>query len=394
MSISEVSIRRPVFAWMLMFGLILFGAISFQKMGISQMPDVDFPIVNIALRLDNAAPELMEKNSVDIVEDAVMGIEGLEKVTSSVSQGIANVTCQFEMNHNIDVALQEVEDRIQQSSNLLPSLLYPPVITKTNPEDLPILWVLVTADESVSLNRQMIYARNTIKNQLSTLAGVGNIVFAGYVEPQLRIWIDRKKLYYYSLTSGDVLSAIQSEQIEQPAGRIETSVNETNIRVLGEARSVEDFGKIRINTRSGAPNYHPIALSEVARIEEGVSDIRQISRFKGKTAVGLGIVKQHGSNAVEVSNLVRRKVALMQKSLLPGFHVDVRLDTTQFIRESIRELNQALIFSAVLTSIVLLSLSGVLVVNSQCVFLRSLLQLWGLLVPFTFLVSHSIRLRF
>src|ERR1700722_9432549 len=175
MSISEVSIRRPVFAWMLMFALILFGAISFQRMGISQMPDVDFPVVNIALRLDNAAPGVMEVDVVDIIEDAVMGIEGLQRVTSNVSQGIANVTCEFTMKHNINVALQEVEDRIQQSSNLLPTLLYPPVITKTNPEDQPIMWVMVTAEEGVPLYQMMMYARNTLKNQLSTLDGVGDV---------------------------------------------------------------------------------------------------------------------------------------------------------------------------------------------------------------------------
>ena len=114
MSISEISIRRPVFAWMLMFGLIVFGAISFQRMGISQMPDVDFPVVNIGLRLDNAAPEVMEMDVVDIIEDAVMGIEGLVNVSSTSSQGIANVTCQFALNHNIDVALDEVQHRINQ----------------------------------------------------------------------------------------------------------------------------------------------------------------------------------------------------------------------------------------------------------------------------------------
>ncbi len=352
MSISEVSIRNPVFAWMLMLGLILFGAISFQRMGISQMPDVDFPVVNISLRLDNAAPELMEVDVVDIIEDAVMGIQGLKKVTSNVSQGIANVTCEFEMNHNVNVALQEVEDRIQQSSNLLPTLLYPPVITKTNPEDQPIMWVMVSADEGVPLYRQMIYARNTIKDQLSTLSGVGNITFAGYVDPNLRVWIDRNRLYHFNLTSTDILSAIQAEQVEQPAGRIESPLNETNIRVLGEARTAEDFGKIRINTRNGAPNYQPIALHEVARVEEGISDLRQISRFNGKTAVGLGIVKQHGANAVEVSKLVTQKVAQIQKSLLSGYHVDVRLDTTQYIRDSVNELNMTLLYSAILTSIV------------------------------------------
>ena len=184
MTLSEISIRRPVFAWMLMFGLIVFGAISFQRMGISQMPDVDFPVVNIALQLDNAAPEVMEMDVVDIIEDAVMGIEGLTNVTSSVSQGIANITCEFKLNHNIDVALQEVQNRITQSSNLLPTALYPPVITKTNPEDQPIMWVMVTADENIPLYQADDYARNTLKDQLSTIAGVGNITFAGYVDSQ------------------------------------------------------------------------------------------------------------------------------------------------------------------------------------------------------------------
>src|SRR3954470_17795484 len=107
MSLSEISIRRPVFAWMLMAGLIVFGAISFQRMGISQMPDVNFPIVNISLTLDNAAPEVMEMDVVDVIEDAVMGIEGLKNVSSSASQGTANITCEFELNHSIDIALQE-----------------------------------------------------------------------------------------------------------------------------------------------------------------------------------------------------------------------------------------------------------------------------------------------
>src|SRR5271154_2569447 len=181
MSLSAISIRRPVFAWMLMFGLIVFGAISFRRMGISEMPDVDFPVVNVALRLDGAAPEVMELEVVDIIEDAVMGIEGLSFVSSSVSQGIANITCNFELNHDVNIALQEVQNRITQSANLLPVALYPPVITKTNPEDQPILWVMVTADAGVPLYQQMIYARNTLKDQLSTLAGVGSVTLAGYV---------------------------------------------------------------------------------------------------------------------------------------------------------------------------------------------------------------------
>ncbi|MGZ3687788.1 MAG: efflux RND transporter permease subunit, partial [Bdellovibrionota bacterium] len=254
MSLSEISIRKPVFAWMLMAGLIVFGAICFQRMGISQMPDVNFPVVNVALQLDNAAPEVMEVDVVDVVEDAVMGIEGLKNVTSTASQGVANITCEFELNHNIDVALQEVENRIQQVKNHLPIKLYPPVITKTNPEDQPILWVMVTADQGVPAYQQMMYARNTLKDQLSSISGVGDITLGGYVDPNLRVWVDAKKLNHFALTSGDILSTIQAEQIEQPAGRIENPMKEFNVRVLGEAKTAEEFGKIRINTRGGGPN--------------------------------------------------------------------------------------------------------------------------------------------
>ena len=335
-----------------MFGLIVFGAISFQRMGISQMPDVDFPVVNVGLRLDNAAPEVMEMDVVDIVEDAVMGIEGLVNVSSASSQGIANVTCQFALNHNIDVALDEVQHRINQSSNLLPTALYPPVITKTNPEDQPIMFVMVTADKTVPLYQQMIYARNTLKDQLSTISGVGDVTLAGYVEPNLRVWLDAVKMKHFELTSTDILTAITAEQIEQPAGRIEAPLNEMNIRVLGEAKSPEDFGKIRINTRGGAANYNPIPLNQVARVEEGISDLRAISRYNGMTSVGLGIVKQHGSNAVEVSNLVYKKVDLLRPTLLPGYHMEIKLDQTKFIKESVNELNLTLLVSALLTSIV------------------------------------------
>jgi hydrophobe/amphiphile efflux-1 (HAE1) family protein len=352
MSISEVSIRRPVLAWMLMFALIVFGAISFNRMGISQMPDVDFPVVNIALRLDNAAPEMMESNVVDVVEDAVMGIEGLKTVSSSVSEGIANITCEFALNHNIDIALTEVVNRISQVNNQLPAELYPPVVTKTNPEDQPILWVMVSADKNVPLYQQMIYARNTLKDQLSTIAGVGDVTLGGYVDPNLRVWLDDKKLRKYELNGADILTSIEAEQIEQPAGRIESPTKESNIRVLGEAGTTLDFSKIRINSRGGGPNYNPIPLSDVASIQEDISDLRAISRFNGLTTVGLGVVKQHGSNAVEVGRLVAAKVESLRPTLLPGYHMDIKLDTTKYIRESVKQLNLSLLYAAILTSIV------------------------------------------
>ncbi len=358
MNLSEICIRRPVLAWMIMFGLITFGVISFQRMGISQMPDVNFPVINIALTLDNAAPEIMESDVIDLIEDAVMGIEGLKAVTSTASQGVANVTCEFSLEHDIDIALQEVANRIDQVRNRLPQKLYPPVITKTNPEDLPIVWVMVSADDRISVHDQMIYARNTLKDQLSSLKGVGDIQFGGYVTPNLRVWIDQQKLRYYSLTAADIVNTITNEQLEEPAGRIESPDKEINIRVLGEARSIAEFEKINITTRGGSPNFTPIPLTKVARIEESVADIRALSRYNGAKAVGLGVIKQHGSNAVQVAQGVREKVAQMTKSLPKGLSLDVRLDSTHYIKESVAELNFTLLLSAILTAFVCLLFLG------------------------------------
>ena len=352
MSLPRISISRPVFAWMLMIGLMLFGWLAFKRMGISQLPDVDFPVVTVNLTLANAAPEVMENDVIDPVEDAVMGIEGIRNVSSTCSQGAASVTIEFELNRNINVALQEVQTRISQAAKKLPTQLDPPVITKTNPEDQPIMWLMLTADSKVPLSHVMSYARNVLKNNFSTISGVGSVSFAGYVDPNLRVWLDPKKLKQYSLTSEDVTSAIMAEQIEQPAGRIENEKKETNIRMLGEAKTPEEFAKIQINNRGGVPNYRPISLGDVTRIEEGLADIREISRFNGKIAVGLGIVKQRGSNAVALSELVHEKVKFIQKSLPPGMHLEVKLDSTEYIRDSVAELNFTLILSAVLTSIV------------------------------------------
>ncbi len=352
MSLSALSIKKPVFAWMIMVGLIVFGGISFFRMGISQLPDVDFPVINIGLTLNNAAPEIMESDVVDRVEDAVMGIEGIRSVASTSSQGSANITVEFDLDRNIDVALQEVQTRVSQTQRRLPSKLDPPVITKTNPEDQPILWIMLTSDGRMPLYQQMIYARNTLKNQFSIIKGVGSVLFGGYVDPNLRVWLSEKKLYRYAFTAQDITASIEGEQLEEPAGRIENDKNEINVRLLGEALNPEQFGKIRINQRGGAPNYIPLQLHQVARIEEGLTDVRAISRYNGKPAVGLGIIKQRGANAVEVAREVRAKVEKVRASLPVGMSLNVQLDTTKYIEESISELNFTLLLAAIFTSIV------------------------------------------
>ena len=351
-SLPELSIRRPVFAWMIMVALMVFGAIAFKRMGISQLPDVDFPVVSVNLTLQGAAPEVMEGQVIDPIEDAVMQIEGIRNVTSTASQSSGSISLEFELNRDIDQAVQEVQNRIKQVLNLMPTGLLPPTVRKSNPEDQPILWVALVSDASVRPIDLMIYARNTLLNQFATVEGVGDVNLGGYVDPALRVWLDQNKLKKNELTSTDVLTAINSEQVELPAGRIENDKREFNVRVRGEAASAEDFGKIRIQRRSGGINYKATPLSEIATIEEGTADVRKIARFNGQPAIGLGIQKQHGSNAVDVAKRVYERLELVKKTLPKAYSVSIRSDQTRFIKQSVDQLNFTLLLSALLTSVV------------------------------------------
>ncbi len=351
MSISEISIKKPVFAWMLMLGIMLFGYLGFKELGIGQMPDVDFPILNISVTWEGAAPEVMETDVVDIIEDAVMGIQGLKEISSSTQQGSANITLEFTLNRDIDVALQETQSKLSEVQRRLPLNIDPPIINKINPEDQPIMWLGIS-NPNITLRELMEFVDKSVKDQFKILPGVGEVILSGFTDPNLRAWIKTEKLAEYELTVEDVINAIQREHIEIPAGLLETDRSESRVRVMGEARSVADFEKIMINSRGGQPMYRPIPLSEVASIEDGLADIRRFTRVGGERAVGLGIRKQHGANSVEAGHQVKKKMEALKKTLPEGYKIGVNFDSTRFIEEAVGELVFSLLLSAVLTSVI------------------------------------------
>ena len=335
---------------MLMLGLIFFGLLSFRGMGVGQMPDVDFPVLTIDVAWEGAAPEVMETDVVDIIEDAVMGIQGLREVSSTTRQGQATVSLEFELERDIDVALQEVQSKLSEAQRRLPREIDPPVITKANPEDQPIMWLSVTSTKP--LRELMEFVDRQVKDRFKTVSGVGEIFLGGFLERNLRVWIDPKKLNAYELTVEDVMDAIKEEHVELPAGRLETSRRETTVRAMGEARSVEEFEKITIRTRGGRPIYRPISLKEVARIEDGLADVRRFSRVMGEPAVGLGIRKQRGANSVDVAKRIKKRMKELKSQLPPGYDLGVNFDSTRFIEDSVKELVFTLFLSAVLTALV------------------------------------------
>lgn len=357
MTLSEFSIKNSVFAWMLMLGLILFGAISFTKLGISEMPDADFPVVNVQITYEGAAPEVMEMDVVDLIEDAVMSVQGIKSLSSNSSQGSANITLEFDLERDIDFAVQEVQTKISQVQKNLPSGIDPPIVSKNNPEDQPIMWLGLSA-EKTELRELIEFARDHIKDKLQTVSGVGEIIISGYVDLNLRIWIDPAKLDANELSIQDVLNAIREEHIEIPAGRIETSSLEFNLRAMGEAKTPEEMGNIQIRKRGGSPIFTPIKLKDVARIVPGLAEVRRISRTQGELAVGLGIKKQRGSNAVAIASAIKAKMAELNPTLPPGYKLGINFDTTRFIEQSTNEMKHHLALAALLTAVVCLFFLG------------------------------------
>jgi hydrophobe/amphiphile efflux-1 (HAE1) family protein len=346
MSLTEICIKKPVLAWMIMAAAVIFGVVAARRIGISQMPDVDFPTINIEITREGAAPEVMEHDVVEIVEEALVQVEGVRSLTSVSRQGSASVTLELDLERDVDVALQEVQTKVSQAQMRLPRDLDPPIVNKTNPEDQPIMWVAVSGPFS----RQKVsdYARYRVKERLQTVPGVGEIMLGGYLERNVRIWIDHSKLDEKGLTVSDVIGALQREHVELPAGRIETSGREINVRVLGEALELDDLRRIVLRSSGGSPIY----MQDVALVEDGFEDARRMGRVGGEPAQGLGVKKQRGANAVAVAQGVRDALAEIQKTLPENMKADVLFDSSRFIEESVEEIEIELVLAVLLTALV------------------------------------------
>ncbi len=353
MTLADISIRNHVFAWILMFALIGFGLLTFtgfgtvfRGLGISQNPDVDFPVVNISISWEGASPEIMETDVVDLVEDSVTSVEGVKEISSSSRQGQANITVEFELERDIDVALQDVQSRLSQLQRQLPVGIDPPIVGKTNPEDDPIMRIALGGSRPATFIAD--YIRNVVRPQLQTISGVGEIQLSGFRDRNVRVWYDAVRLESQGLTVLDVNRAIQREHLEVPAGRIESAEREMNVRAEGEAIDVEAFRNLVITYREGAP----VRLRDVAVVEDGLEDRRRVYRTMGQSGVGFGITKLRGANAVQVGHDVRERLSEIEKQLPDGLFLAVNFDTTVFVERAINEILFTLVMAALLTSLV------------------------------------------
>jgi multidrug efflux pump subunit AcrB len=350
MNLIDLSIRRPVFAWVLMFGLIVFGAISLNKTGVSQMPDVDFPVLNVSVTYEGAAPEVVESELIDPIEEKLLSIEGIEEMRASASQGAGRVTLYFNINRNVDVALQEVQSVLSQLR--LPTNVDPPIIRKQNPEEDPILILSVYGD--VPIRELLRWTDLYLLDQLRFIKGVGEVNIGGFSDRNLRVWIDPKKLEKYDLTINDVVDALKSQHLESAAGQLVEGERELRLRWLGEATNPDQVENIRILKRNGSGiNFdRVIRIADVARVDDGLSDIRRMARVDGKEAISIAIRKQRGTNEIDIAKGVRAKIEAIKENFPKGYNYRFNVDYTKSTKATVDLTIEKLWVAALITILV------------------------------------------
>ncbi|MFA6956321.1 MAG: efflux RND transporter permease subunit [Thermoanaerobaculia bacterium] len=346
MKLTDACIDKPVFAWMLMAATIVFGAVAAARIGVSQYPDVDYPTISVSVSWEGAAPEVVEHDVVELIEEAVMQVEGVKSVTSNSRQGSGSVTVELDLRRDVDLALQDVTAKVSQVQRNLPRDIDPPVISKSNPEDNPILWLGLSGPYSPQMLADTV--RYRVKERMQTVPGVGEVTLGGFLERNIRVWVDAGKLDEKGVTIAEVSRAIGRQHLEVPAGRLETEGREISVRVMGEAFDLDSFRKLVVSERDGSPVY----LSDVAIVEDGFEDVRRIARVNGMPALGMGIRKQRGANAVAVAHGVKEEMAKIQKTLPKGMELGINFDSTTYIEESVHELQFELFLSVLLTAFV------------------------------------------
>ncbi|NUN04798.1 MAG: efflux RND transporter permease subunit [Bdellovibrio sp.] len=349
MNLIDLSIRRPVFAWVLMFALIVFGAICMNRMGISQLPDVDFPIVSVSVAYEGAAPEVVESELIDPIEERLLAIEGIKEMRSSARQGSGTVTLEFDINRNVDVVLQEVQTALGQMR--MPPGVDPATVRKQNPEEDPIVIVSVFGD--APLKDMLIWTENFLLDQVRFLPGVGEVSIGGFSQRNLRIWLDTKKLSDLYLTVRDVVEALNTQHLESAAGQFTEGKRELRVRWLGEASSVQQVQNIQILRRGGQRIHdRQIYLRDIATVEDGLSDVRRVARVDGQQAVSMQIRKQRGTNEVTVAKTVRAKMEEIKDRFPPGFNYRVNVDFTRSTEATVNLTIEKLWVAALITILV------------------------------------------
>jgi multidrug efflux pump len=336
--LSDISIKRPVFATVMSLILIVLGVVSFTKLPLRELPDVDPPVVSVRATYTGASAAVVESRITQVLEDAISGIEGVDLITASSRDGSSNVTVEFTLSRDIESAANDVRDAVSRVARRLPEGIDPPQVSKQDSDSSPIMFFSLS-DPAMSPLELTDYADRNLSDQFSSIDGVSSVVLGGGQRYAMRIWLDDAAMASRGLSVGDVSDALARQNVELPAGSIESDTRDFSLRLMRGYQTPEDFGGLVVG--KGADG-HVIKLSEIAKVELASEERRAYYRSNGKPQVGIGIVATSTANALDVARNAKALAAQVEKTLPEGMQLALSYDSTVFVDAAVHEVYKTL----------------------------------------------------
>ena len=347
--LAEICIKRPVFASVLILILVVVGMAGFRQLGVDRFPKVDFPTVTVTTIQPGASPESIETEVSQPIEEAVNSISGIDDLRSYSNEGVSTVAVTFTLDKDVDVAAQEVRDKVNRVLNQLPKDVEQPVIQKQDTDATPIMGIALTGSGNI---RQITeYADKTLRRRLESTPGVGNIDLLGGRKRQINVVLDAYKMQSFGVTVTDITRALQEQNVDVPGGRVDQGARSLTLRTQGRIQSVQDFGKIVLRAQGGGS----VLLSDVAKVEDSVAEADSVSQLNGKPTIYLQISKQSGTNVVQVTSEVKARLLDLQDDLkAKGYETRIVNDQSDYIQAAIKSVEEHLIVGSILATLVVL----------------------------------------
>ncbi len=361
MTLPELSIKRHVLAWMLSAVIVLFGIISYQKIGVDRVPAIDFPIIMINTTLRGADPDVVDTSITSVIESAINTTPGIEHIQSASSPGVSSISITFALDKDIDVAYNEVQAKVNQVIKRLPTDTDPPVLQKVDTNASPVIWLALSGDRTVQqLN---LYANNILKKKFETIAGVGEVTIGGRRDRVIRVNVSPERMAAYKLTASDLIAAFDKEHVQLPGGFLVSNQAEQLLKLDLEFHSTKALADLVVSNKAGVS----IRLKDIASVEDGITDNRQVARYNGKPTVGIGMVKIANANTVDIIKEAERRLEQdVRPNLPPGMQLDVSTNDGIFINQMVASLKEHLVegtlFAALIVLIFMRSFSSTLMI--------------------------------
>jgi HAE1 family hydrophobic/amphiphilic exporter-1 len=344
--LAAICVRRPVFATVIVLVLSVIGAFSYFELGVDRFPKVEFPVVVVTTLVPGAAPDQIETEVSDKIESAVNTISGIDELRSTSVEGVSQVVVTFLLEKDINVGADEVREKVSSVIGELPTGIDPPIVTKVDPDATPILTLTMSAPDNVRNITE--FADKTVRRELESLSGVGQVSVIGGRARQINVWVDPARLAKFDLSAPEIERALRTQNIELPSGRVEQGEKQLTLRTLGRVQNVEQLRQIAITSRDG----YAVKLSDVARVEDGTAEAESAGFEGARAAVLLNIRKQSGTNTVEVVNAVKERLAELAPRLPKGYVIEVARDQSEFIGNAISTVKEHLVVGAILAAVV------------------------------------------